>query len=98
MISIPSYHLLNETLLSGFILLTEEIPSRTYRAPTIADGPVNSIRKPSNMKQIPNEPSEIEDKKIPGLLRRRNRTAPITDNGNEITPNIMGKMKNIDLS
>tara|TARA_S200000501_G_scaffold359700_1_gene385948 strand:+ start:8491 stop:8643 length:153 start_codon:yes stop_codon:yes gene_type:complete len=50
------------------------------------------------MKQIPNEPSEIEDKKIPGLLRRRNRTAPITDNGNEITPNIMGKMKNIDLS
>ena len=94
----PSNHLLNETLLSGYILLTEEIPRRTYKAPTIAEGPINITRKPSNMKQIPNEPKEIVDKKMPGLLRRRSKTAPVIDTGNKTIPNIIGKMKNIDLS
>ena len=95
---VPSNQFLNETLLSGFTLLTEEIPRRTYNAPTIAEGPNNITRKPSNMKQIPNAPREIVDKKIPGLLRRRSRTAPVIETGNMIIPNIIGKMKNIDLS
>tara|TARA_S200000501_G_scaffold67616_1_gene59081 strand:+ start:2697 stop:2876 length:180 start_codon:yes stop_codon:yes gene_type:complete len=50
------------------------------------------------MKQIPNEPKEIVDKKMPGFLRRRRRTAPVMDTGNKTIPNIIGKMKNIDLS
>tara|TARA_Y100000739_G_scaffold188876_1_gene168211 strand:- start:353 stop:532 length:180 start_codon:yes stop_codon:yes gene_type:complete len=50
------------------------------------------------MKQIPNAPREIVDKKMPGLLRKRSKTAPVIDTGNKIMPNIIGKMKNIVLS
>ncbi|HII34607.1 MAG TPA: hypothetical protein HA315_01250 [Candidatus Thalassarchaeaceae archaeon] len=95
---LPSNHVLNDALLSGLILLVDEIPRSTYNAPTTAEGPMIIIKKPSNMKQIPNDPREIVQMNIPGLFRSRSNTAPMIEIGKDRRPNIIGKIKNTVLS
>ena len=97
-IFVPSNQALNDVLLSGLILLVDEIPRSTYNAPTIVEGPIIMIRKPSNMKQIPNDPREIVQMNIPGLFRSRSNTAPMIEIGSDMSPNIIGNIKNTVLS